>query len=158
MAVAGRTVWGESDATSSPVSVIKSVVEGPPRARSAPPAVLSAASPAPEAELLMRAYRHHPHIPLPVTSTRLSRVMIRTADAIEAELEEMSREHDDLVRQLVIDHLPPVLVEIAGDRLWQQTPAAYLRWIMAKSLAARIVYREGVEYLAAMAPEGKTMY
>ncbi|MCP3905945.1 MAG: glutamate dehydrogenase [Planctomycetes bacterium] len=103
-----------------------------------------------EAELIVRAFRHHPHVALPVTSTRLSRVMIRTADAIELAIEKLESEEGDLVRQLVIDHLPPVLVEVAGDRIWTQTPAAYLRWLMAKSLAARIVYREGFEYLEPM--------
>ena len=29
-------------------------------------------------------------------------------------------------------------------------PDAYLQWMMAKSLAARIVYREGFEYLETM--------
>ncbi|MHC5113461.1 MAG: NAD-glutamate dehydrogenase domain-containing protein [Planctomycetota bacterium] len=103
-----------------------------------------------EAELLVRAHRHHPHVPMPVTSTRLSRVMIRTADAIESAIEELESKDQGLVRQLVIDHLPPVLVEVAGDRIWQQTPAAYLNWLMAKTLAARIVYREGFEYLEPM--------
>ncbi len=103
-----------------------------------------------EAQLLMRLHRHYPPIPLPSLSERLSRVMIRTADAIEAATDMLQQEDSDLVRRLVIDHLPPILVETAGDRLWTQTPQTYLRWIMAKSLAARIVYREGFESLESM--------
>ena len=57
---------------------------------------------------------------------------------------------DGCMRELVTEHLPEVLVERAGERLWTDTPERYLRWIMAKTLAARIVYREGVEYLEAM--------
>jgi len=83
-----------------------------------------------EAELLVRVHRHHPHVPLPVTSTRLSRVMIRTADAIEEAIDVLEQEDQ--------------------ERLWQKTPRPYLKWIMAKSLSARIVYREGFEYLDAM--------
>ena len=103
-----------------------------------------------EAQLLMRLHRHYPPIPLPSLSERLSRVMIRTADAIEAATDMLQQEDSDLVRRLVVDHLPPVLVETAGDRLWTHTPQTYLRWIMAKSLAARIVYREGFESLESM--------
>lgn len=101
-----------------------------------------------EAELLVRVARHHPHVPLPTVSTRLSRVMIRTADAIEDSIVKMG--DDSCMRELVTEHLPDVLVERAGERLWTDTPERYLRWIMAKTLAARIVYREGVEYLEAM--------
>ena len=103
-----------------------------------------------EAQLLMRLHRHYPPVPLPSMSERLSQVMIRTADAIEAAIDTFQRDDVELVRRLVVDHLPPVLVETAGDRLWTQTPRTYLRWIMAKSLAARIVYREGFESLESM--------
>ncbi|MHC5024259.1 MAG: NAD-glutamate dehydrogenase domain-containing protein [Planctomycetota bacterium] len=103
-----------------------------------------------EAELLARFHQYHPHVPLPEMSTRLSRVMIRAADAIEAAIENLHAAEPDLVRRLVLDHLPPVLVEQAGERLWTNTPRPYLMWIMAKSLAARIVYREGIEYLEEM--------
>jgi glutamate dehydrogenase len=105
-----------------------------------------------EAELLLRVYRHRPQVPLPDTSIRLSEVMIRTADAIEAALVELENEGEvpAIVRKLVTDHLPAVLVSTAGDRLWSNTPRPYLRWIMAKSLAARMVYREGFDSLESM--------
>ncbi|MCZ6834953.1 MAG: NAD-glutamate dehydrogenase [Planctomycetota bacterium] len=103
-----------------------------------------------EAELLMRVYRHRPHVPLPTTSISLSRVMIRAADAIEEAVERLTKDDGEILRHLVIEHLPPILVETAGERLWTQTPQPYLKWIMAKSLAARIVYREGFDYLDSM--------
>lgn len=103
-----------------------------------------------EAELLMRLHHDHPQVPLPELSVRLSRVMIRTADAIEQAIDEVSPEVQELRRFLVIDHLPPVLVEAAGDRLWSATPKPYLNWIVAKSLAARMAYREGFEHLETM--------
>jgi glutamate dehydrogenase len=43
------------------------------------------------------------------------------------------------------DHLPAVLLETAGRRIHERMPIAYRRWLIAKSLAARIVYREGIE-------------
>ncbi|MFK7961330.1 MAG: NAD-glutamate dehydrogenase domain-containing protein [Phycisphaerales bacterium] len=103
-----------------------------------------------EAELLVRIHRHHPHVPLPTMSTRLSRVMIRTSDAVEEAADRLMAEHPELMRQLVLDHIPSVLVEKVGDRLFERLPDRYLRWMMAKSLAGRIVYREGFEYLEAM--------
>jgi len=103
-----------------------------------------------EAELLARVHVHRPHIPLPEISTRLSRVMIRTADAIEGAIDTLEQQDATLMRQLVIDHLPPSLLKAAGDRTWTKTPRPYLKWIMAKTLSARIVYREGFEYLESM--------
>jgi glutamate dehydrogenase len=103
-----------------------------------------------EADLLVRIHRHHPHVPLPTMSTRLSRVMIRTADAIEASLDRLMDANGELMRQLVLDHVPAVLVEHVGDDVFTKLPERYIRWMMAKSLAARIVYREGFEYLDAM--------
>ncbi len=103
-----------------------------------------------EADLLVRIHRHHPHVPLPTMSTRLSRVMIRTADAIEASLDRLMDANGELMRQLVLDHVPAVLVEHVGDDVFTRLPERYIRWMMAKSLAARIVYREGFEYLDAM--------
>ena len=73
--------------------------------------------------------------------------MIRTADALEAAMEQLKPDDAKLMRQLVVDHLPAILLETVGDRLWTKMPAAYLKWIMAKSLAARIVYREGPDDL-----------
>ena len=103
-----------------------------------------------EADLLLRFHRHHPQVPLPEMSERLSRVVIRAADAIEAAIDSLKGDDADLIRTLVVDHLPPILVTTAGERLWTKTPRTYLKWIMAKSLAARIVYREGFESLESM--------
>ncbi len=103
-----------------------------------------------EADLLLRQHRHYPHVPLPEMSERLSRVMLRTSDAIEAAIDELQEDDATLIRRLVTDHLPPILLETAGDRLWTQTPNRYLKWIMAKSLGARIVYREGLEAVEPM--------
>ncbi len=103
-----------------------------------------------EAELLVRVHRHRPQIPLPEMSTRISRVMLRTADAIETMLREIDDEEHQLLKQLVFEHMPAVLLEHAGDRLWTYLPRPYLRWMMAKSLSTRMVYREGFEYLETM--------
>ncbi len=106
-----------------------------------------------EAELLIRLLSQHPRIPLFEMSVRLSRVMIRTADAIEASLDSLTDEHRALFAELVIEHLPAALVEKAKNRVWEKTPEPYLRWIMAKTMATRLVYREGFESIEAMPDE-----
>ena len=103
-----------------------------------------------EADLLLREHARQPHIPLPETSVRLSRIIIRASDAIEASLADVDLKNDSMVKELVIGHLPTVLMETAGSRLWSELPEAYIRWIVASSLAARIVYREGLEFLEGM--------
>lgn len=103
-----------------------------------------------EAELLFREHRRSPQVPLPEMSIRLSRIVIRASDAIEAAMNDLPEKDLPLVRQLVLDHLPPVLVELAGERLWSRLPKSYLNWMIAASLATRIVYREGLAFLEEM--------
>jgi glutamate dehydrogenase len=103
-----------------------------------------------EAELLARLHEHHPHSPLPEMSIRISRIMSRVSDSLIANWDNMSEEQTTKLKRLVLEHLPEVLIERVGDSLWTEMPATYLRWMMAKSLAARIVYREGFEYLETM--------
>lgn len=103
-----------------------------------------------EALLLMAERRRNPHVPLPEMSTRVSKVINRAAYAIATNLPSWSPEDRLLARTLVIDHLPAILVETVGDRLWSDLPEAYRHWTKAQSLAARIVYREGVEFLEPM--------
>ena len=83
-----------------------------------------------EAELLARVHAHRPHVPLPEVSTRISRVMIRTSDAIEASIDQLDTEDTALMRQLVTEHLPQVLLDTVGERLWTKMPRQYLKWIM----------------------------
>jgi glutamate dehydrogenase len=103
-----------------------------------------------EAELLARLHQHHPHSPLPEMSIRISRIMSRVSDSLIANWENMGETQQQELKRLVVEHLPPILVERVGDALWTDMPDAYLQWMMAKSLAARIVYREGFEYLETM--------
>ena len=103
-----------------------------------------------EAKLLTRLHQHHPHLPLPEMSNRISKMMSRTADSINAHWDSMTQQQQVELQRLVIEHLPEILLETAGDSLWTDMPTAYIRWMMVKSLAARMVYREGFEYLETM--------
>jgi hypothetical protein len=53
----------------------------------------------------------------------------------------------------VRDHLPKILLETGGDRVWTKLPERYLHWMMANRLASSIVYREGVDFLDDMEPK-----
>jgi hypothetical protein len=68
----------------------------------------------------------------------------------EAVIDDLPRDAEPLLRQLVIDHLPPVLVRQVSDSAVDQDPRSYLKWMMAKSLAARMVYREGYKDIEGM--------
>ena len=103
-----------------------------------------------EAELLARLHQHHPHSPLPEMSIKISQIMSRVSDSLIANWDNMSDQQQEELKRLVVEHLPPILLERVGDSLWTEMPDAYLQWMMAKSLAARIVYREGFEYLETM--------
>lgn len=103
-----------------------------------------------EAELLARLHQHHPHSPLPEMSNQISKIMSRVSDSLIAHWDEMTDDQQKELQRLVLEHLPQVLVDRVGDALWTEMPDAYLQWMMAKSLAARIVYREGFEYLETM--------
>jgi glutamate dehydrogenase len=101
-----------------------------------------------EAELLFRERARNPALQLPEVSVRLSRAMLRAQDAIEAVLDHLSPDDRALADQLVLEHLPPVLRELAGDRVKDRLPVAYARSIVSSTLAARIVYREGLDWIA----------
>jgi len=106
-----------------------------------------------EAELLSRLHQHHPQLSLPETSIRISKIMSRTSDSIIANWESLTDEQLANLQKLVLLHLPKSLTDLVGDALWSEMPETYLQWMMAKSLAARIVYREGFEYLETMEDE-----
>ncbi|MBL9121270.1 MAG: NAD-glutamate dehydrogenase [Phycisphaerae bacterium] len=103
-----------------------------------------------EAMLLMSEARRHQDIALPEISTQVSKVMNGAATAIAEALPQWPKASQEIAKSLVIEHLPATLTKYAGDRIWKAIPEAYLNWLMAKRLAANIVYREGVDFFASM--------
>jgi len=83
-------------------------------------------------------------------SNQISEIMSRVSDSLIANWDNMTENQQKELQRLVLEHLPQVLVNRVGDALWTEMPDTYLQWMMAKSLAARIVYREGFEYLETM--------
>lgn len=105
-----------------------------------------------EAELLMAEGRRQPTTPLSELSTQLSNVIVRAADAIRASMDGWDAEDRELAREVVREHIPRLLQQRVGDRLWTGIPQAYLDWMVAKRLASTIVYREGIGFLQSVEP------
>lgn len=103
-----------------------------------------------EAVILLAESRRHPSIPLPELSTRLSRAINSGADAIKPAVASWRRDHADLFREVVLRHLPTELYRACGERIFSELPVPYLEWMVAKSVASRLVYREGLDFLASM--------
>ena len=130
-----------------------------------------------EARLLFREHRRNPSTPLPQLSVDLSKTILRTSDALLTRLGEHQSREGQATRQgasvvseqgasqsggiqaashaedrrrlnsVVLAHLPAVLLELAGQDVVERLPANYVAGIIAKSLAAHIVYREGLDFL-----------
>ncbi len=106
-----------------------------------------------EAAALFREHRHKPNEPLPELSTRLSRAIIRATDAIAGALAVLGEDDHKLMRQLVLQYLPLVLVERLGEGIFARIPKAYLAQVIASVLASRIVYREGLDWFEQMSEQ-----
>ncbi|KAH7477137.1 hypothetical protein PRIC1_001157 [Phytophthora ramorum] len=106
-----------------------------------------------EAQLLFREYKKDPSSALPPASERISRAITRVHDAVLAHFDDVCEEDQQILFTLIEEHLPLKLRELAMDRVHQNVPLAYLRSIVASSLASKIVYREGLQFTEAL-PEG----
>ena len=76
--------------------------------------------------------------------------MNSVADAIEARLAQQDGDEFDSTWDLVLSHLPEILVQTAGDRIRERLPRAHLSRLISSRLAAEIVYREGIAFFASM--------
>lgn len=102
-----------------------------------------------EAQLLFREYKKNPQAALPPSSERISRAITRVHDAVLASYDEFvaeNAEDERVLLSLVDEHLPKKLREVARDRVKDQVPRAYVKSIVAASLASKIVYREGLQF------------
>ncbi|KAK1946548.1 NAD-specific glutamate dehydrogenase [Phytophthora citrophthora] len=103
-----------------------------------------------EAQLLFREYKKDPTSALPPASERISRAITRVHDAVLAHFDDVCAEDQQVLFTLIEEHLPPKLRELALDRVQQNVPLAYIRSIVASSLASKIVYREGLQFTEAL--------
>ena len=100
-----------------------------------------------EAQLLFKEKRRRPREILPDLSVRISNSINRVADAIEPILKDLDPKDRALTRSLVCDHFPESLGVRTTAHLLDRLPVPYLKRAMASTLAARIVYHEGIDFL-----------
>jgi len=81
---------------------------------------------------------------LPEHSSTISETINRATDAVREAL--VDQPLDDFM-PLVRNHLPKTMADLAFDRLHDRVPAAYIRSAIASSLASKIVYSEGVNFV-----------
>ena len=103
-----------------------------------------------EAMVLLGERKRHPDVPLPDLCTRLSKATNAAADAIKASMADWDSADQEMAALMVREHIPQVLLETVGERIMTALPRPYLEWMVAKSVASRIVYREGIDFFASM--------
>jgi glutamate dehydrogenase len=100
-----------------------------------------------EARLLFREHSQDRRVSLPQLSVSLSRAVERMNDAVIEAYPGLAKSHAAMIERLIVDHLPKSLVELAGERI-ADLPEAYRAGIVASQLATRLVYREGLAFVA----------
>ena len=98
-----------------------------------------------EAELLFREYRNYPGA-LPHFSERISNAINMVTDAITDHLQDL-QPANELFQELlpaVKLSLPAKLAAVAWDRVPARFPVQYQRNAIASTLAAHLVYKEGI--------------
>lgn len=98
-----------------------------------------------EGELLFREFELYPGN-LPHFSERISFAITKVSDAIADMLKDVGHD-DELFKELqplILEKLPEKIVELAGDKVFDNLPLEYQKNAIAKALAAKIVYKEGI--------------
>ena len=106
-----------------------------------------------EAAALFREHRHQPDTTLPELSDRLSNVIDYANDAIMEGISHTTEQQRRNLELVLYEYVPQILTERAGDTLLERLSPQYTQRIISTALASRIVYREGMAYLAKMPPE-----
>jgi len=101
-----------------------------------------------EARALLAEAHRHSTVSLPELSVKLSKAMNEAADIVYQALATWTKD-DPLYREVVLNHVVPVLVKTVGEeRIFEGLPKPYLDWMVAKGLSSRLVYREGIDFFA----------
>jgi len=100
-----------------------------------------------EAQLLFREAKLNPDVQMPDVAVKISKSITRVGDFFMKALDDNYEILDEETkRRLVVESLPKKLVEYAGDRL-DDLPIAYTKAMIASSLASKMVYAEGVDFV-----------
>ncbi|MDA1007393.1 MAG: NAD-glutamate dehydrogenase [Planctomycetota bacterium] len=106
-----------------------------------------------EARCLLLESRRQSHTPLPELCVQLSRAVNDAADLIASAIAKAGPELEPMRRRVILQHIPAILFECEKERVFSVLPRAYQDWIVAKSLASRIVYQEGINFFGTLEPD-----
>jgi len=99
-----------------------------------------------EASLLFSEAKREPSTPLPALSERISFAILRVADALATLMDSYAAERP--LWPAVSAQLPPALAASEhAPKLPSRLPLEYQKSTIAKSLASRLVYREGLHFV-----------
>ena len=99
-----------------------------------------------EARLLFETGSTRPTTPHFELSILLSREINRVSTGLAARYPELERRHPELVTATVLGYLPPILARTAGERVWSRLPVDYRAQLVSTSIAAGLVYSEGLDF------------
>jgi glutamate dehydrogenase len=100
-----------------------------------------------EAQLLFAEARKNPDVSMPQLSESISRAILRVSDAAASQFEGFAPEQKGRLWPLTREHLPAPLFDGYASRIAARLPWEYTKNMIASSLASRIVYREGLQYV-----------
>jgi len=101
-----------------------------------------------EAQLLFAESRRQPDISMPKLSESISHAILRVTDAAAGQLDNFAPEQKERLWPLTREHLPPSLFDSYAARIAPKLPWEYTKHMIACSLASRLVYREGLQFVA----------
>ena len=101
-----------------------------------------------EAQLLFAEARRQPDVSMPKLSEAISQAILRVTDATAAQLDTFGPEQQERLWPLTREHLPPSLFDAYSPRISSGLPWEYTKNMLACSLASRLVYREGLAWVA----------
>merc|ERR1711972_1163400 len=85
---------------------------------------------------------------MPDVAVKISKSITRVGDFFLKALDDNYEILDDENKyRLVAESLPQKLVDVAGERLVHDLPLAYVKAMIASSLASKMVYAEGVDFV-----------
>lgn len=103
-----------------------------------------------EAKTLFREHYFHPEQSLSKLSMSLSMEIIKITDLIAQLIENGQIKTEGFNQVMMMEFFPESLINKAGDELLNKLPAPYIVRAMASILASRIIYHEGISYLASL--------
>jgi glutamate dehydrogenase len=105
-----------------------------------------------EAELLFREFNNYPGA-LPDFSGSISDTINAATDAVRDALQDAGDDELEGLMGLVKTHLPKKMADMAFDRCKDNLPHQYLLAAIASSLASKMVYQEGVNFVKSQPKE-----